>query len=99
MIYIVFAFLIYLYLVELIDYIKKNEQPKQIQPEEDKKKSLWDSHLLVVAGLERPIEYCELEDVTPKDIDCPLDWRIDWNGEGEGRTYETIDITNYKLLE
>ena len=89
---------LYLYLI-LFDLIEEKKSVKSIKAEEERpeKEDLWSHPLLTMNGIEKPLEHCEVESVSR--VDCPLEWRIDWQGENESREYHTIDITNYKLLE
>lgn len=63
-------------------------------------KEIWDHALLLMNGIGRPIEECELIEVKLTDADCPQKWeRVKYSGTSSNRSYEIIDISEVKLLE
>lgn len=48
---------------------------------------------------EAKVPTVQAEEVSRTDVDCPLQWSIKYHGEDHPKKYETIDITDYQLLE
>ena len=93
---IIILICIWLALEVLVHHLEQREPPFEvIEPvkEEEEEEDLWNHRFIKAAGLTKPIEECEVEEVSVED--APVCWRVLYSPSGRSAKSQIINLDDF----